>query len=92
VQASKLMKTIIISGYCTLSVSGGIYVTIWKKGKIIYITSGPIILLNTRIFYMIITFKQILLCSSDLRFNKIKDIEPKSLAHLTELNTLWVMI
>ncbi|XP_008185071.1 LOW QUALITY PROTEIN: peroxidasin [Acyrthosiphon pisum] len=24
----------------------------------------------------------------DLRFNKIKDIEPKSLAHLTELNTL----
>lgn len=32
--------------------------------------------------------KQILLCSSDLRFNKIKDIDPKSLRHLTQLNTL----
>lgn len=32
--------------------------------------------------------KHIVLFFRDLRFNKIKDIEPKSLTYLTELNTL----
>lgn len=59
-----------------------------SKNETFITTMNTRFVLCSRYIYMIRTKRIIVLCSRDLRFNKIKDVEPKSLAHLTELNTL----